>query len=243
MPWLSSRPPGPRSSRAAGRSTSPSCVQPDVLEHADRADRVVRARRRCRGSPGTGSRPGRRARRRRPAWPRARPAAATASRRPPARRGAAAACRTMPPQPQPMSSSRIPGSRPSFVQTSSYLFACAASSLDVASVHTAHEYVIDGPSTMPVEVVRDVVVVRDRGRVALLGVAPAVQPRLFGRRRERLQPARSRAAAARRAICARRDAAGPTSRSSQREHREDVALEVELAGDVRAARARARRAR
>ena len=45
----------------------------------------------------------------------------------------AAACMTMPPQPQPTSSSRIPGFRPSFVETSSYLVAWAVSSEASAS--------------------------------------------------------------------------------------------------------------
>ena len=50
-----------------------------------------------------------------------RPARATASRRARGRRTRAAAWRTMPPQPQPTSSSRMPGWRPSLRATRSYL--------------------------------------------------------------------------------------------------------------------------
>ena len=42
----------------------------------------------------------------------------------------------------------MPGSSASLRQISSYLLACACSSVVVSSVHTAHEYVSDGPSTI-----------------------------------------------------------------------------------------------
>ena len=91
-----------------------------------------------------------------------------------------------------------------------------------------------GPEHDPVEVVRDVVVVRDRGGVAFLRVAPAVQAGLLGRRRERPQ--------SRPAPASRSRALEPLLRAelyvgevvAEREHREDVALDVELAGHVRA---------
>ena len=82
-----------------------------------------------------------------------------------------------------------------------------------------------------VEVVGDVVVVRDGGRVALLAVAAAVQACLFGRRRQRTQ-ARG-AGDAREVQPIARAEAHVGQVVAQREHVEDVALDVELARDVR----------
>ena len=42
----------------------------------------------------------------------------------------------------------MPGRNPSFRHTRSYFSACAASSVASAVLHTAHEYVIEGPSTI-----------------------------------------------------------------------------------------------
>ncbi len=121
------------------------------------------------------------------------------------------------------------------MQTSSYLLACASSSVrgrvgpDRARVrHRRSEH-------EPVEVVRHVVVMRDRRRVALLRVAPAVQPRFFGRRRERLQLLD--ADDAQRLEHLRRADPHSFQPIFEREHAEHVALDVELAGDVRAAEA------
>ena len=47
------------------------------------------------------------------------------------------------PQPQPTSSTRSPGCKASFVQTSSSLVRCASSSVSAPRDQTAHEYVID----------------------------------------------------------------------------------------------------
>lgn len=44
-----------------------------------------------------------------------------------------AACITMPPQPQPTSSSRIPGFSPIFLATRSCLWNCASSSVECSS--------------------------------------------------------------------------------------------------------------
>ena len=54
-----------------------------------------------------------------------------------------AACSAKLPQPQPTSSTRCPGCRASFVQTSSSLANCAASRLESSSEKNAHEYVSD----------------------------------------------------------------------------------------------------
>ena len=54
-----------------------------------------------------------------------------------------AACTAKLPQPQPTSSTRMPGSRPSFVQTISSLVSCASSSVVAPRDQIAHEYVID----------------------------------------------------------------------------------------------------
>ena len=42
----------------------------------------------------------------------------------------------------------MPGRSASLRHTSSYFAACAASSVVSAAANTAHEYVIDGPSTI-----------------------------------------------------------------------------------------------
>ena len=59
-----------------------------------------------------------------------------------------AACRAIPPHPQPTSNSRIPGRSASLRATSSYFAACASSRVMPGCSHTAQEYVIEGPSTM-----------------------------------------------------------------------------------------------
>ena len=126
----------------------------------------------------------------------------------------------------------MPGSSPSLRHTSSYFDACAASSARVGGrphgARVRHRRAEDDP----VEVVRDVVVVRDRGRVALLRVAPAAQPRLFGRRRQRPQARDARDLRELEPV-ARPDAhVGQVV--AQLERVEDVALDVERAGHVRA---------
>ena len=50
-----------------------------------------------------------------------------------------AACTAKLPQPQPTSSTRMPGSSPSFVQTSSSLVSCASSSVVAPREKIAHE--------------------------------------------------------------------------------------------------------
>ena len=87
-----------------------------------------------------------------------------------------------------------------------------------------------GAEHAAVEVVRDVVVVRDGGGVALLRMAPAVESRLLGRLRHRLERARPDEP----------EGCHPLRGSelhvrqvvAQRERSEDVALQVEVAGDV-----------
>ena len=56
-----------------------------------------------------------------------------------------AACTAKLPQPQPTSSTRMPGSSPSLVQTISSLASCASSSVVAPREKIAHEYVIDSP--------------------------------------------------------------------------------------------------
>ena len=90
----------------------------------------------------------------------------------------------------------------------------------------------EGPEHKPVEAIRDVVVVRDRGRVALLRVAPAAEPGLLRRGRERPQ-AEGRDDPGRGEPLPRRQ---PDGREPlvEAERLVDVALEIELAGNVRA---------
>ena len=86
------------------------------------------------------------------------------------------------------------------------------------------------PEHHPVEVVGDVVVVRDRGGVALARVTPALQPRLLGRRRERLQPLPPDE------LGGSHDLSGAEPQLldvlGDGHHVEDVAVDLELTGDV-----------
>jgi len=52
------------------------------------------------------------------------------------------------PHPQPTSRSRAPGASSSFRATRSTLRRCASSSVSSGERNTAHEYVIEGPSTI-----------------------------------------------------------------------------------------------
>ncbi len=138
----------------------------DVLGQADRADRVEAGLRARRGSRGDAPRRGRRAPPASIASFAHSPAACdsvTPSAWTPYSR---AACRTMPPQPQPTSSSRWPGCRSSLRATRSYFSACAssrvASRVGVDGAGVGHR----GPEHQLVEAVGDVVVVGDH-----LGVA------------------------------------------------------------------------
>ena len=99
------------------------------------------------------------------------------------------------PQPQPTSSSRMPGRRPSLRQTSSCFAACASSSVRFgrrpvpAAVRPAR------PEDHPVEPVADVVVVRHGRRVTEQAVESTVESGLLGRRWRRRPTAPSRRAA------------------------------------------------
>ena len=170
---MSSRPPG-RSRPVSARRTPGSLRPPDVLGHADRADRVERAVVDVAvvldadldpvGEPGLGhplagqrgllrrERDARRPRRRTAAR-RAAPGCPSRSRR------RAAAC---------------PARRPSLRQTRSSLASCAASSPTCSSVPDGARVDHRRPEHQPVEVVADVVVVGDGGRVAPAAVPPAV---------------------------------------------------------------------
>ena len=124
----------------------------------------------------------------------------------------------------------MPGSRSSLRQMSSCLFACASSSVVVSSCPHRAGVGERRPEHHPVEVVGDVVVVRDGGGVALARVAPAVHPRLLGRRRERLQPLPPDE------LGGSHDLPGPEPQLldvlGDGHHVEDVAVDLELAGDV-----------
>ena len=222
---------------AAGRSTSSSCVEADVLEHADRADRVERAVVDVAvvlqadldpvAEPGLGD-PLRRqlglalrdgdADRAHPVVPRPRAS-------------------TMPPQPHPTSSSRMPGCSASLLADELVLARPARPRAPASGVvpdrarvrhrRTEHD---------PVEVVRDVVVVRDRGRVARGAVTAPAQPAPLpagsvaggGRRRPRASSALSH--------CSRREVEAGEA-GAELERGEDVTLDVDVARDVRATEA------
>ena len=141
-----------------------------------------------------------------------------------------AACSTIPPHPHPMSSSRIPGSSPSFRDTSSCLLACACSSVVVVVGPDGARVRERRPEHDAVEVVGDVVVVRDRRRIARLGVPAAAEARLLGRWRqgpERLDPEQ---------LQRLHDLRGAHLHVLElvlhRDHVEHVALDREITGDV-----------
>ena len=129
----------------------------------------------------------------------------------------------------------MPGSRPSFRQISSYLAACAASSPTSGDCPHGARVRHRRAEHDPVEVVRHVVVVRDRRRVTGLRVPAAAQvrPPPAGRRQRPQRRPRPRARIARLAT-ARGVSGTPRESAAQLERGEDVALDVEVAGDVRA---------
>ena len=99
-----------------------------------------------------------------------------------------AACSSIPPQPQPTSSRRMPGSSAELAADELVLVRLGV--LEREGVVVPHRARVGErrPEHHLVEVVGHVVVVRDRGRVAPPRVPAAVQPCLFGRGRQRLQP-------------------------------------------------------
>ena len=138
----------------------------------------------------------------------------------------------MRPQPQPTSSSRSPAFRPSLRQTRSNFSYWASSSVASAVREDRARVGHRGPEDDLVEAVRDVVVVRDRGRVALLRVAQPAAPRrrcLLGRRRGAAQRPRAQGAQD-------LDPLAPRDRLDVRDERVDrgvdVAVDLERAGDV-----------
>ena len=216
----------------------------DVLDHPDRGDRVERLGLQLAvvGEPDVD--PLRRVPPPRPAVSRARACAGESVMPVTCTPWRAAACSANAPQPQPTSSTRSPGCRPSFVHTSSSFASCASSSVRRArarphAARVGHRR----PEEQLEEVVGDVVVVAHRARVALARVA-----------RARAAPARTPAASAaasgpsrrrRRAIS--RSAVASVDRRrlprvEQPHDRVDV-VDRQLAAHVRAAEARAGRAR
>ena len=93
----------------------------------------------------------------------------------------------------------------------------------------------------PVEVVRDVVVVRDGGGVTRACVPPAVQPRLLGRHRWPVEERAADESREREPLCGSQ--AHFREPFAQFERLEDVAFEIELTGDVRAREAELARCR
>ena len=152
-----------------------------------------------------------------------------------------AAWSTMPPHPQPTSSSRIPGCEVELAADELVLVRLCVLERGRVVVPDRARVRERRTEHHPVEVVRHVVVVRDGRGIAISGVAPAVEAGLFGRRRKRLQalPADElgRSHDLTRSEVQLLDVVG------HREHVEDVAIDLELARRRRRGRTRARRAR
>ena len=163
----------------------------------------------------------------------------------------AAAWITKLPQPQPTSSTRSPSRSASFLQISSRLAACACSSVggrrslrrmrspralqrvELAREQRAavgHRLVEEQRE----ELVRDVVVVAHRARVALAAVAPPARAQLAGGdRRRQHQPAGAHGRQRQPQPCPRVDR-GRLERVEQPDHAVEV-VRLQLAGGVRAA--------
>ena len=241
MAWLSSRPVGTSALRRMAKYSSIR-LRADVLGHPDRADRVELlvaelavvlqpdldlVADACLADPlarQLGLLPADRdARRRR-------------------RRTCAAAWIAIDPQPQPTSSRRMPSrwSSPSLRATRS-CFAAWASSSDVCVVDEAGARVRHRRAEHdPVEVVADVVVVADRPGIAAQRVPPPLQPGLLRRRRQR---SAEHADAPGRGDRLDRPPSGPKLQvlgggvAEHLDHPDEVALDVEVARDVRPAEA------
>ena len=91
-----------------------------------------------------------------------------------------AACSTIEPQPEPMSSSRMPGASASLPRDE--LVLCPLRVLERRGVVGPHRARVRHrrPEQQPVELVRQVVVVGDRGGITRLGVEPPAQAHLLG---------------------------------------------------------------
>ena len=141
------------------------------------------------------------------------------------------------PQPQPTSSRRAPGcsASPSLRQMRSCFARLRAVEVGLIVGEAGARVRHRRPEHEPVEVVADVVVVGDGGGVAAHRVAPAVEPGLLRRRRQRpAEDAEPAGGAHRRrdSRCYRPEVLG-RSVAQRLDELEDVAVGVEVTGDVR----------